>query len=447
MKKLFNLSLAIAALSIVFSFSSCANASNSPGNDVIPTTPIEVTVPATTTSGSVTAATTDSNGNKTATLSASNGSYTFTESSNANVNTSILSRAAFVDNTKNGVWTFSETGSSIPKYSGTYYGNISQFSSIEVKLTLIINKVLDNGSLKNVTENQIFSMEATTSTFHATIPEVKVMKNEVTELALNNEEIDNKIFRNKYNNKYTLFTNNKCYIGSEEYSARSLHWPQTDITVIKVDGKLYKAKKVSYNGNISYYSQAKDELIFHTSYKNAFTGKVFVNAEKNKIVAFKTSGQVFSGLNVHVNYSVSGNTAKTEPFPPASPNDTPRSISYTISGTTLTSDQDKNITLTQISGDNGFGGKAFYNSNTPFEKRDDPSYPFYFPYGFFIFESNTSLLVVNLKGFNTIERTSYTVDGTTATATVDGKIFNFTISGNKITATFDSKSVTADQVL
>ena len=205
---------------------------------------------------------------------------------------------------------------------------------------------------------------------------------------------------------------------------------------------------MSYNGNISYYSQAKDELIFHTSYKNAFTGKVFVNAEKNRIVAFKTSGQVLlgAGLTDHFNYSVSGNTATTEPIR-ASPNATPRSISYTISGTTLTSDQDKNITLTQISGDNGFGGKAFYNSNTPFEKRDDPSYPFYFPYGFFIFESNTSLLVVNLKGFNTIERTSYTVDGTTATATVDGKIFNFTISGNKITATFDSKSVTADQVL
>lgn len=447
MKKLFNLSLAIAALSIVFSFSSCANASNSPGNDVIPTTPIEVTVPATTTSGSVTAATTDSNGNKTATLSASNGSYTFTESSNANVNTSILSRAAFVDSSKNGVWTFSETGSSIPKYSGIYYGNISQFSSIEVKLTLIINKVLDNGSLKNVTENQIFSMEATTSTFHATIPEVSVMINEVTELALNNEEIDNKIFKNIYNS-YTLFTNNTCYSGGTEYAARSLHWPQTDITVIKVDGKLYKAKKVSYNGNISYYSQAKDELIFHTSYKNAFTGKVFVNAEKNRIVAFKTSGQVFlfgAGLTDHVNYSVSGNTAKTEPFP-ASPNAAPRSISYTISGTTLTSDQDKNVTLTQISGDNGFGGKAFYSS-TPFGKFDDPSYSFNFPFGFFIFESNTSLLVVNLKGFNTIERTSYTVDGTTATATVDGKTFNFTISGNKITATFDSKSVTSDQIL
>ncbi len=251
MKKIFNLSLTFAALSIVFYFSSCANASNTPGNDVIPTTPTEVTVPATITSGIVTAATTDSNGSKTTTLSASNGSYTFTESSNANVNTSILSRAASVDNTKSGVWTFSETGSSIPKYSGIYYGDISQFSSIEVKLTLIIKKALNNGSLKNVVENQSFSMEATTFTFNATIPEVSVMKNEVTELALNNEEIDNKIFKNIYNS-YTLFTNNTCYSGGTEYDARSLKWPQTDITVIKVDGKLYKARKESSNGKISY---------------------------------------------------------------------------------------------------------------------------------------------------------------------------------------------------
>ena len=447
MKTFFKLPLVVAALAMAFIFSSCSNLFNNSEPNIVPT-PTTETVSATNTEGNVAAATTDTNGNKTATLNAVNGSYTFTESLNANSNKG--SNAA-VDTTKSGVWFFTETGSSTPKYSGTYVGNISLLASETVTLTLTIQSVLDNGNIKPLSEAIEFSFTAALDAFLATIPQVTVIRNAVTELTYNSEELNDKLFTSKDNCNY-LFTGNKCYQGGNLIDTRSLDFPVTDITIIKIENKLYKALKTTSGGTPTYYARERDELIFRETYKNVFTGKVFVDAERNRILAFRTRGQVFI-LNPpspapapygHQNYKVSGNTVAIEDG----------FGSYTLSGTTLISDQDNTVTLTQISGSNGFGGKAFYQDIPDFPPPDDTD--FVWPFGFIIFESDTSVFIFHLRGFDSYVHTSYTVNGATATATVEvtqeddteddttvNKEITFTISDTTITAAFDSKSVTA----
>lgn len=175
MKKTFTSIMALLLSSaLVCGFVSCKN-----NDDDSSSAPVSKTTPAVSTTGTVSAATTNASGQKTATLTASNGSYTFTETSSG-ANANIASRAA-VDSTKGGEWTFTETNSSIPKYFGSFKGDISKLSSENVTLSLTAERtVLDHVALINLKDAKTFSLEATNSEFKATIPEVEAKKVTVT---------------------------------------------------------------------------------------------------------------------------------------------------------------------------------------------------------------------------------------------------------------------------
>ena len=266
MKKIVKLSMVAAALAAAFAFASCANESAPVVPFVLPTVTGDST-PVTTT-GSVTAPTTDSNGNKTASLTASNGTYKFTETAGSNASTSVASRAATVDTSKSGTWTFTETGAQNPKYTGTYKGDISQFTSVEVKLSLTVKKILKDGNLKNVTAVE-FDFSANVSLFNATIPSVSVRTisdatTTVTEYAFNSDELNNKIFFTKADNntnQWVIFTGNKCYTGGLEGDARSKQHEYPTTTIIKTGNKLYKSTKFSRISGSGLFATFKNDAI------------------------------------------------------------------------------------------------------------------------------------------------------------------------------------------
>ncbi len=266
MKKIVKLSMVAAALAAAFAFASCANESAPVVPFVLPTVTGDST-PVTTT-GSVTAPTTDSNGNKTASLTASNGTYKFTETAGSNANTSVISRTATVDTSKSGTWTFTETGAQNPKYTGTYKGDISQFTSVEVKLSLTVKKILKDGNLKNVTAVE-FDFSANVSLFNATIPSVSVRTitdetTTVTEYAFNSDELNNKIFFTKADNntnQWVIFTGNKCYTGGLEGDARSKQHEYPTTTIIKIGNKLYKSTKFSRISGSGLFATFKNDAI------------------------------------------------------------------------------------------------------------------------------------------------------------------------------------------
>ena len=164
--------LCLLTTSILLTFSLfVTGCSNDDGNSPQTVTP-------TSTSGSIAAATTNASGQKTASLSTSTGTYAFTETS---AQAASLLRAATVDETKSGAWTFTEKDKTSAKYSGTYKGDISQLAKAEVKLSLTVTQTANSeGQLVNA-ESVSFDLTATTSKFTAAIPEVKEASEAKTE--------------------------------------------------------------------------------------------------------------------------------------------------------------------------------------------------------------------------------------------------------------------------
>ena len=172
MKLFKSLSVLLFASALAFGFISCKN-------DDDDGTPSTQGTGAVSTTGEVTGATTNASGQKTVTLNGSNGSYFFTET-NSGASASIVFRAA-VDTTKGGTWTFTEKDTKIPKYFGSYKGDISKFTSEEVKLGLTVEKEVNNQvSLMNLTDMKNFDFNASVSTFNAEIPAVEAEKLVVT---------------------------------------------------------------------------------------------------------------------------------------------------------------------------------------------------------------------------------------------------------------------------
>ncbi|MBQ3835883.1 MAG: hypothetical protein IJS51_06080 [Treponema sp.] len=133
-----------------------------------------VSVAAVKTTGTVSAASQKA-GALTATLVATNGSYAFTQNIGASANVANgIAFAAAVDTAKGGTWIFRDSGGNT-KYLGTYKGDISKFGTEEVKLSLAVEQAVGNdGAVGKVSSVSNFDFNAGTTSFEATIPEVKV---------------------------------------------------------------------------------------------------------------------------------------------------------------------------------------------------------------------------------------------------------------------------------
>ena len=191
MKKITCKFVSLLAASVLFAgaFVSCANGSDDSGSSKEKITPLSDSATVSEVAAVETSGTAVVSGN-TATLTASNGTYVFTASSQSqgsNSNIATLNTVASSGTstqysqatTERGTWNFTVSGASKPKYAGSYTGSISGIGNSTTSLTLKVEKVRnDNDLLTSVVEDKTLTMsfdsDSGTTTFSATIPEVKV---------------------------------------------------------------------------------------------------------------------------------------------------------------------------------------------------------------------------------------------------------------------------------
>ena len=154
---------------------------------------------------------------------------------------------------------------------------------------------------------------------------------------------------------------------------------------------------------------------------NVFKGKVFV--DEAQIFAFKSDGKVLwaqkNATFKELTYTVSSDTCTTDKF------------TGSINGTTFTAgDGNPKHTgsFTQITGDNEFGGKAFYTT-TPIK-------------AFIVFTTNNNVMIA-MEGEREFETENYTISGSTATAAGG---LSATLSGTTLTATSTAGTMTLTQI-
>ena len=190
----------LISVSMLFSFAACSN-----GDDKTEENSVAGQKSGTVTTGKITSESViiSATGVVSVTADSSGSHYEFTKS-NSNLNANISSRALTVDESKGGTWKFFEGNSTNPKYSGTYKGDISEFTEIlksdssseGLKLELTVTEVLDSsGNAIELEENdkKSFDFEVKhtggegTFVFEAEIPAFSETEPEIPNIVIPDE--------------------------------------------------------------------------------------------------------------------------------------------------------------------------------------------------------------------------------------------------------------------